>query len=61
MCSVRAQLRVGEEALRSEFSRPQLKEAGMETNFSLESLATGMYFVKINAADTSIVKRIVKQ
>jgi extracellular elastinolytic metalloproteinase len=38
-----------------------LKEAGMETNFSLESLATGMYFVKINAADTSIVKRIVKQ
>ena len=38
-----------------------LKEAGLETNFSLESLATGMYFVKINAADTSIVKRIVKQ
>ncbi|MBG44755.1 MAG: subtilisin [Aequorivita sp.] len=38
-----------------------LSEAGMETNFSLESLATGMYFVKINAADTSIVKRIVKQ
>ncbi len=38
-----------------------LTEAGMETNFSLESLATGMYFVKINAENTSIVKRIVKQ
>jgi extracellular elastinolytic metalloproteinase len=38
-----------------------LQGAGIETNFSLESLATGMYFVKINAEDTSIVKRIVKQ
>ncbi len=38
-----------------------LSEAGIETNFSLESLATGMYFVKINAENTSIVKRIVKQ
>ncbi|CAM3379627.1 M36 family metallopeptidase [Aequorivita lipolytica] len=38
-----------------------LTGAGIETNFSLESLATGMYFVKINAEDTSIVKRIVKQ
>jgi extracellular elastinolytic metalloproteinase len=38
-----------------------LTETGVETNFSLESLATGMYFIKINAADTSIVKRIVKQ
>jgi len=27
----------------------------------LESLATGMYFVKINAENNSIVKRIVKQ
>lgn len=41
--------------------RIDLTEAGMETNFSLESLATGMYFIKINAEDTSIVKRIVKQ
>ncbi len=38
-----------------------LSEAGLETNFSLESLATGMYFIKINAENTSIVKRIVKQ
>ncbi|WP_068761276.1 M36 family metallopeptidase [Aequorivita soesokkakensis] len=38
-----------------------LSEAGVETNFSLESLATGMYFIKINAENTSIVKRIVKQ
>lgn len=38
-----------------------LTGAGIETNFSLESLATGMYFVKINTADASIVKRIVKQ
>lgn len=38
-----------------------LSEAGIETNFSLESLATGMYFIKINAENTSIVKRIVKQ
>ncbi len=38
-----------------------LSEAGIETNFSLENLATGMYFVKINAENTSVVKRIVKQ
>ncbi|WGF91793.1 M36 family metallopeptidase [Aequorivita marisscotiae] len=38
-----------------------LTETGIETNFSVENLATGMYFIKINAADTSIVKRIVKQ
>ncbi|MBK5212332.1 MAG: M36 family metallopeptidase [Flavobacteriaceae bacterium] len=38
-----------------------LTGAGLETNFSLESLATGMYFVKINAEETSIVRRIVKQ
>ena len=38
-----------------------LTGAGIETNFSLESLATGMYFVKINTEDASIVKRIVKQ
>src|SRR5690606_24651825 len=34
--------------------------AGIETNFSLSDLATGMYFVKINAENTSVVKRIVK-
>jgi len=38
-----------------------LSGAGIETNFSLDELATGMYFVKINAVDTNIVKRIVKQ
>lgn len=38
-----------------------LSEAGMETNFSLESLATGMYFIKINAENATVVKRIVKQ
>lgn len=38
-----------------------LTGAAMETNFSIESLATGMYFMKINAENTSIVKRIVKQ
>ncbi len=37
-----------------------LTQAGMETNFSLSDLATGMYFVKINAEGTSVVKRIVK-
>lgn len=38
-----------------------LSKAGIETNFSLESLATGMYFIKINAENTTVVKRIVKQ
>lgn len=38
-----------------------LTEAGMEINFSLDQLAAGMYFIKINATETSIVKRIVKQ
>ncbi len=38
-----------------------LTGAGFKTNFSLENLATGMYFVKINAEETSIVRRIVKQ
>ena len=37
-----------------------LSKAGMETNFSLQNLATGMYFIKINAENTSVVKRIVK-
>lgn len=38
-----------------------LSKAGMETNISLESMASGMYFIKINSEKTSIVKRIVKQ
>ena len=38
-----------------------LTEAGIETNFSMGNLASGMYFVKINAEETSIVRRIVKQ
>lgn len=38
-----------------------LTEAGMETDFSINQLAAGMYFIKINATETSIVKRIVKQ
>jgi extracellular elastinolytic metalloproteinase len=37
-----------------------LSEAGIQTNFSLDDLTTGMYFVKINAENTSVVKRIVK-
>src|SRR5690606_41231488 len=37
-----------------------LSGAGIETNFSLDELATGMYFVKINAENTSVIKRIVK-
>ena len=38
-----------------------LTETGIESNFSIDQLATGMYFAKINAETTSIVKRIVKQ
>lgn len=38
-----------------------LTGAGEETNISLDNLATGMYFVKINAENASVVKRIVKQ
>lgn len=38
-----------------------LANAGMETNISLERMASGMYFIKINSENTSIVKRIVKQ
>ncbi len=37
-----------------------LDKAGVETNFSLNNLAAGMYFIKINTENTSIVKRIVK-
>lgn len=38
-----------------------LSNVGVETTISLENLATGMYFVEINTATTSIVKNIVKQ
>ena len=38
-----------------------LSAAGMETNISLENLATGMYFIKINTEGANIVKRIIKQ
>ncbi|PVW11607.1 M36 family metallopeptidase [Marixanthomonas spongiae] len=38
-----------------------LKNAGVETVISLQQVASGMYFVKIEATDASIVKRIVKQ
>ena len=38
-----------------------LKNAGVETSISMDNLATGMYFIKINTQNTSVVKRIVKQ
>ncbi|MGO3184055.1 MAG: M36 family metallopeptidase [Aequorivita sp.] len=38
-----------------------LSGAGIETNFSLVDLASGMYFVKINAENATVIKRIVKQ
>lgn len=38
-----------------------LSTTGSQTSFSLSNLATGMYFIKINAENTSVVKRIVKQ
>ena len=38
-----------------------LSTAGMETNLSLQNFAAGMYFIKINAENTSVVKCIVKQ
>jgi hypothetical protein len=33
----------------------------MTTEFSVEALATGLYFVEISTDTTRIVKRIVKQ
>lgn len=38
-----------------------LTNTGVETIFSIENLAIGIYFVKINTENNSIVKRIVKQ
>ncbi len=42
-------------------SKIDLSEIGNVTNISLQSFATGMYFIKINAENTTIVKRIIKQ
>ena len=38
-----------------------LSQSEIETNFSIDSFAPGMYFVKINSESNSVVKRIVKQ
>jgi len=38
-----------------------LSNSGMNTELSVDALATGMYFVQIHTATTSIVKRIIKQ
>ncbi|QNJ98467.1 M36 family metallopeptidase [Constantimarinum furrinae] len=38
-----------------------LEHAGITTNINVEILSTGMYFVTIQGATTSVVKRIVKQ
>jgi extracellular elastinolytic metalloproteinase len=38
-----------------------LSNTGINTEFSVDALATGLYFVKINTATTSIVKRIIKE
>lgn len=38
-----------------------LSNSGVSTDISVEALATGLYFIEINTATTSIVKRIVKQ
>ena len=38
-----------------------LNSAGIETDFSLENFASGMYFIKINTENAVVVKRIVKK
>ncbi|HBY67370.1 MAG TPA: hypothetical protein DEG69_06185, partial [Flavobacteriaceae bacterium] len=38
-----------------------LENSGVETLISMDQYASGMYFVKIEATDANIVKRIVKQ
>ena len=38
-----------------------LKNSGLETVISMDQYASGMYFVKIETTDSSIIKRIVKQ
>ena len=42
-------------------SKIDLRKGGNVTNISLQSFAAGMYFIKINADNTTIVKRIIKQ
>jgi extracellular elastinolytic metalloproteinase len=37
-----------------------LSEMGSEAVFSINDLATGLYFVRINAQNASVVKRVVK-
>ncbi len=38
-----------------------LSGTSVETTFSMESFAAGMYFIKINAENATVVKRIMKQ
>jgi extracellular elastinolytic metalloproteinase len=38
-----------------------LKNAGTHTNFSIEPLAQGMYFVRIDTESSTTIKQIVKQ
>ena len=38
-----------------------LSSVEIETNISLENLASGMYFIKINTNSINIVKGIIKQ
>ncbi|MEM7186055.1 MAG: M36 family metallopeptidase [Bacteroidota bacterium] len=38
-----------------------LSDAGTETNFSIANLAQGMYFIRIDAEQSSSIKRIIKQ
>ncbi|WP_114491103.1 M36 family metallopeptidase [Candidatus Ulvibacter alkanivorans] len=38
-----------------------LKNAGTTSEIEMEAFATGLYFVKINASNTSIVKRVIKK
>lgn len=39
----------------------KLSDTGSETNFSIASLAQGLYFVKIDGENASTIKRIIKQ
>ncbi|MEM7085741.1 MAG: M36 family metallopeptidase [Bacteroidota bacterium] len=39
----------------------KLSDTGSENNFSIASLAQGMYFVKIDGENASTIKRIIKQ
>lgn len=39
----------------------EINNSGTTTDFSVAQLATGVYFVRINAVNSSVVKRIVRQ